>query len=262
MSGKIAIQLYSLRREMEKDPVDTLKKLREIGYTCVEAAGLYGYSADYIKGVCDALGIEIVSDHIHYPGLADERDEMIQTLKTLGCKYVAVPWLGEDELPGGKSFDSFVKFFTEAGRDLKENGIQLLFHNHANEFKKVNGDFALDVLYNSVDPEYLKAQIDIGWATYKGVDALPLIRRYRGRLPIIHLKDFVYGETENPDDKAPMVSCPVGSGELDLENIIKEALDGGCEIFVVEEDEPYGGKDSFACAAISLANLKKALNLE
>lgn len=261
MPGKIAFQLYSLRREMAKEPVETLKKLRDIGYTAVEAAGLYGYSADYIRGICDTLGIEIVSDHIHWPGLADEREAMINILKTLGCKYVAVPWLGEDELPGGKSFKGIIDFLHDAGRDLAKEGIQLLFHNHANEFKKVNGDLALDVLYNSVDPECLKAQIDIGWATYIGVDACSLIKRYRGRLPIIHLKDFVYGEAAE-GEKAPMVSCPVGCGELELDKIIKESLEAGCEIFVVEEDEAYGGMDSFECAAVSFKNLKTALCIE
>ena len=49
----LAIQLYTVRSEMDKDPAGTLRKLAEMGYRYVEHANyhdrkFYGYSASGI----------------------------------------------------------------------------------------------------------------------------------------------------------------------------------------------------------------------
>ena len=45
----IAVQVYSVREEAERDFAGTMKKLGEMGYDGVELAGLYGKSAEEIR---------------------------------------------------------------------------------------------------------------------------------------------------------------------------------------------------------------------
>ena len=49
MKLPIAIQLYSVRDDMEKDFYGTVKKVKELGYEGVEFAGLFGKTGVEVK---------------------------------------------------------------------------------------------------------------------------------------------------------------------------------------------------------------------
>src|ERR1700752_4912537 len=58
------IQLYSIRDDMGKDPLGTLKQLADMGYKYVEHANyrdrkFYGYTPAEFKKVLDDLGIKM-----------------------------------------------------------------------------------------------------------------------------------------------------------------------------------------------------------
>ena len=64
----VGIQLYSVRAEMKKDPMATLKKVAEMGYTNVEHANyvnrkFYGWSAAEFKKLLNDLGMTMPSGH-------------------------------------------------------------------------------------------------------------------------------------------------------------------------------------------------------
>lgn len=262
MSYQIAIQLYSVRRELERDPVDTLKKLREIGYTAVEMAGYNDLPAAYFKGIFDTLGMRAISGHLSKETVENDPYKVINDLKTLGSKYLAIPYLYGHFLPGGDRYAQCVDFFNKTGKLFKENGIQLLYHNHDTEFsRKINGDYMLDVFYNSLDPEYIKAEIDTCWASFKGVDTPEYIKKYKGRMPVVHLKDYVLSDHEE-DGKIVkrMHTCSFGSGVQDMKAVIEASKYAGAEVYVIEQDEPYGGMDIFECVKVGFDNLSKLLN--
>ena len=52
----IALQLYSVRTDMEADFKGTLKKVKSLGYNGVEFAGLFGHSAEEVKNMCIEIG--------------------------------------------------------------------------------------------------------------------------------------------------------------------------------------------------------------
>lgn len=261
MKSQIAIQLFSVRRELYKDPVGTLKKLREIGYTAVEMAGYNGLPPAYFKGIFDTLGITAVSGHLSKETVENDPYKIINDCKMFGSKYLAIPYLYGHFHPDGECFSETVEFFNKTGKLFSENGIRLLYHNHDTEFsKKVNGDYMLDVFYNSVDREYVQAEIDTCWASYKGVDVPNYIRKFRNRLPVIHLKDYVtYDAEEGGETVKRMHTCALGDGELDLANIIKASKSLGVELYVVEQDEPYGDMDIFECLKCNFDRLNSIL---
>ena len=58
----VGLQLYSVRDDMQKDPVETLKQLANMGYQHVEHANyvnrkFYGYTAPEFKKVLNDLGL-------------------------------------------------------------------------------------------------------------------------------------------------------------------------------------------------------------
>ena len=57
----IAVQLYSLRGEAEKDFPAVLKRVADIGYKGVETAGLHGHDAGEIGKLIADLGMQVCS---------------------------------------------------------------------------------------------------------------------------------------------------------------------------------------------------------
>ncbi|MBE6563506.1 MAG: sugar phosphate isomerase/epimerase [Ruminococcaceae bacterium] len=260
MSYQIAVQMFSVRREFEADPVGTLKKLRKIGFTAVEMAGYNGLPAAYFKGILDTLGMKAVAGHLSKETVENDPERVLDDLRTLETKYLVVPYLIGHFHPGGERFAEAVEFFNTMGKHFLEKGIELLFHNHEDEFRyKTNGDYNLDVLYSSTDPEYLKAELDAGWASYAKVDVVKYIPKYNGRLPVIHLKDFSWcKEGEKGNCRYDINTCALGEGDVDMKGIINAAKAAGTTVFVIEQDEPDTG-DIFGCLKVGFDNLTKLL---
>ena len=257
MDFKIAYQLYSARNIFDDNMIDVLKRLKEAGYDGVEPAGFYGVSTDYFRGMCDAVGLEIVSIHLSFWTLTENLTETVARLRSLGCGYAAIPgafgmFVGDERYP------YFVKNFTKLGETLRSAGIQLLYHNHGFELEEKCGERALDVLYNSFDPEIVKAELDCGFLTYYGNDPVKTIMRYRGRVPVLHIKDFHFNEGVKDDFST--FACPAGEGALDLPAILGAADKCGTKWLVVEQDSPsWNGMNEMECAAVSVKNLRKLI---
>ena len=65
---RIGIQLYSIRAAMKENPLETLWKLAEMGYTIVEHANyvnrkFYGYTPSEFKKILGDLGMKMPSGH-------------------------------------------------------------------------------------------------------------------------------------------------------------------------------------------------------
>ena len=77
------------------------------------------------------------------------------------------------------------------GEAAKKKGMTLLYHNHDFEFALIDGEYALDVLYREVPASLLETELDICWVNISGEDPAAYIRKYAGRAPVVHLKDFI-----------------------------------------------------------------------
>ena len=75
-------------------------------------------------------------------------------------------------------------------------------------------------------------ELDLGWAWTAGVDPVTLLRRARGRCPLVHVKDFASAEGRE--------FRPVGEGAIDYGRILPAAVDAGVEWLLVEQDETDG----------------------
>ena len=253
---KVGLQLYSIREDMEKDMDSALAQVKAMGYDYVEFAGYFGKSAEEVRALLDKHGLECISVHQTYDVFLDNPKESVDYLKTIGAKYSAVPWMGVEKHQGHGDFENTVAEFNKVGKTLKDGGIQLLYHNHDFEFEKYEDKFLLDWLYDSVSEDLLKTEIDVCWVRYAGYDPAEYIRKYTGRSPIVHLKDFecknfnmgpVYAlissdggsdEAKKPEskDEAGFMFKPVGHGVQDIPAILAAAEGAGAEYVIVEQD--------------------------
>ncbi len=267
MSMKIGVQVYSVRGDASADLKGTLKRIKEMGYDGVELAGLYSYTPTEIRAMCDEIGLVPISAHVPYPELLADPAGVLAKYKEIGCEYVAFPWLAPEDRPESGNFGRTIEGIGRISEVAKEMGITTLYHNHDFEFVKLDGKYALDVLYEKVGPELLATEIDTCWVNVGGEDPANYVRKYAGRAPIVHLKDF-YGEKSDnmygligvKDDKPKRPSNfefrPVGYGVQDMPEIIKAAGEAGAEWLIVEQDQPSMGLTPMECIAKSREYLK------
>lgn len=262
----VGLQVYSVRDYASKDLEGTMKKLKEIGYDYVEPAGLYGYTAEEYRAVLDKYGLTAICAHVPYAEMIADLDKVIADYTTLGVKYIAIPYLGEDDRPLGKNFDSVLESIKTIGKKFADNGITLLYHNHDFEFVKMpDGKYGLDYMYDTVDASLLQTELDCCWVNVAGEDPASYIRKYANRCPIVHLKDFTGSKTQNmynligmkavAETTAAFAFRPVGYGKQDVPTIITAAIESGANYLVVEQDNP-GDQTSLEAVEMSRNYLK------
>ena len=264
---KIGVQLYSVRDEMAQDFEGTLKKVKEMGYTCVEFAGLFDHSAAEVRALCDEIGLIPISAHVSYYDMMEDPC-VLETYAEIGCKFVAIPWLGESERPGHPGFDGVIAGAKTLGERAKALGMQLAYHNHDFEFEKIGGKYALDVLYETVPADLLKAELDTCWVNVGGADPVAYVRKYAGRVEILHFKDFAGKKSENmyaligvnegkkENTVGDFEFRPLGQGLQDMPAIVQAAKESGTQWGIIEIDEPSKGKTPMQCIEESINYLK------
>lgn len=246
---KVAYQLYSAREEAAKDLPRVLKELKAQGYEGVEFAGFYGHSAETIRGMLKDAGLVAASSHVAMQLIREDPFGVISYHQAIGCKYIAIPYLETEYQPGKPGFASIIRLMYSFGKLCRKAGIQLCYHNHDFEFEPVSGGYGLDFLYEAVPENLLKTQMDTCWVKYAGVDPAAYLLKYKGRAPLVHLKDFVgfkgdkspyhlIGQKENPDANIAQFSYrPYGYGVQDVESLTKAAIEAGAKWLIIEEDE-------------------------
>ncbi|MBQ6847338.1 MAG: sugar phosphate isomerase/epimerase [Clostridia bacterium] len=264
---KIALQLYSVRDDMEKDFEGTLRKVKAMGYEGVEFAGLFGKTAAEVKNICKEIGLIPFSAHIPYADMVKDND-LLKVYKEIGCEYVIIPYLVEQDRPGKPAFNDVIENAKILGKKANELGMKLGYHNHDFEFVKLGDEYALDVLYNNVPAELLTTQLDTCWVNVAGENPAEYIRKYDGRVEVVHLKDFVGSKSENmyaligiDDDKKKEIEGefdfrPVGYGVQNFPEILKASHEVGAKWVVIELDRPSMGKTAIECVEMSLNYLK------
>ena len=270
MSLPVALQLFSVRDDMAADFEGTLKKVRSMGYQGVEFAGLYGNDVEMVKKLLLENDLEPVSAHISIDEFLYDLDGTIDRYLEIGCKYAAIPYLVEELRPGGPKWGETVENIKKIALAAKKKGLQLMYHNHDFEFVKIDGEYALDKLYNTINTDLLQTELDTCWVNVAGVNPVNYVKKYSGRTPVLHLKDFTGGKTdhmyeligiesEKPQYTKAFEFRPVGYGKQDVPSLLEAAEESGTKWLVVEQDAPSMGRTPLQCAEMSINYLKTLL---
>ena len=270
MALPVAVQVYSIRDVAHDNLADTLGKIKAMGYDGVEFAGLYGYTPDYIRGLCDGLGLVPISAHVPLDDMIKDPDKTLADYAAIGCKYVVVPYVTEERRPGSEKFYETIDEIAKIGEIAQKYGLTLLYHNHDFEFRKVDGKYGLDIIYEKVPAKYLQTELDTCWVNVGGENPADFVKKYTGRAPVVHLKDFhmsgklpkhLYAligldEDEKNDEPSTFEFRPVGHGMQDIPAILDASVAAGAEWVVVEQDEPSMGLSRMDSVMLSRSYLK------
>lgn len=264
----IAYQVYSARAEAEKDLRGILTALKKQGYDGVEFAGFYGHSAEEVKAMLDEIGLAAASSHVAIQLARQDPFGVISYHQKIGCKYIAIPYLDNNDRPGAPGFASVIRFIYEFGALCRQAGIQLSYHNHDFEFEMLSGIHGLDFIFDAVPAELLATEIDTCWVKYAGVDPIEYVRKHAGRAPTVHLKDFVgfkgdvspyhlIGQKDNPDAHIAQFSYrPYGYGVQDAKGVAEAAVAAGAKWLIIEQDDSPD-RPPMEASAMSIGTLRK-----
>ena len=252
---QVAAQLYTLRDHLKtpEQIAGTLRKVRKIGYQAVQVAGLGPVDNNELARILEGEGLICCSSHENAATLLKSPEAVVEKLNILGCTYTAYPYPKDVDVSSYKAVRGLARALSNAGRVLIENGKVLTYHNHDLEFHRIKDRTVLDIILSESDPRYLQVELDTHWAQAGGVNPETLCRKLKGRLPLIHLKDYAV----TADRKR--VFAEVGSGNLEWPGILREAEASGCSWFIVEQDGDWLDNDPFSSLRESFRYVKKRL---
>jgi len=250
---QVAVQPYTVRAFFNDEAQirSSLERIARIGYKAVEASFTNAVPYPRFKEICDSLGLA-VSSVIDSTGDILERPERVaERVAVLGTPIVCYVFPREVDLGSADSVTRWIAALDRAGAVLREAGLQLVYHNHSHELRKLGGRTILERIFDETDPRNLGAELDTYWLQAGGGDPVAWIRRVAGRILALHIKDLGVG----PDNKPTFYE--IGQGNLDFPAIVKAAEAGGCKWFVVEQDSSAG--DPFDALAMSFDYIKSRL---
>ena len=220
----IGLQLYTLRKPFAADPLGTLSRIRETGYDAVEFAAPLGSDFAGFAAHMRDIGLDCPSAHVGLADMADRPDAVLTMAKTLGCRYLVMPYV----MPDQRDWPTVISTLGAFAKRARDEGLRVAYHHHDFEFETTDGARPFDRLVGETDPELVDFELDVYWLAKGGEDPKAFIEKMTGRVKLIHLKDMA------PDGGM----ADVGAGTFDFAALIQAADASGAEHYFVEHDFP------------------------
>jgi len=249
----ISLQLYSVREDCKKDFDAALAAVAKLGFAGVEFAGYFKYAgkAKELRAKLDELGLKAAATHIGTNSWrGDALQKTIDFHQQIGCKYLIAP--GDKDFTNPEKNKALADFFNEAAAKLKPHGMACGYHNHKGEFAKA-GDSNYWEQFAKNTSQDVVLQVDCGWAAAAGQDCADLMKRYPGRMKVVHIKPIVFGNAAGK-------KAIFGQDSVAWPSVITACREtGGTEWLTLEQESYPDGKSPMECTELSLAALKAAL---
>lgn len=255
----VAIQVYGLRDLLENTPENfknVMEEVKYLGYDGVELAGDYGLKPEFIRDTLNEIGLVPLSAHVPFADMMENLDKVIDEYKTIGVQYLVMPYMAEEYRPGvnREGFDKFIPLLNKVGEKIHAAEMTFLYHNHDFEFVRLeNGKWGYDEMFESIPHENLMPELDTCWCDVATGEPVKFIKKYTGRIPVVHLKDYIKkGQPKNmykligidsseseEDDGSYFGYRPLGFGQMIWQPVLEQAIASGTQWVVVEQDEHY-----------------------
>ena len=240
------------------ETLEVLKQYHALGYSATEGANflLNGDVTENRKRLED-IGMKALA-----VGLRSRKPDpeniktAIENAKKAGVQRIATyASIAADYRFGGRpampTYDEMMQEIEDLNviaKEFEKEGLFLTFHNHDAEF---NTFFRRKPVFEYMveNSEYLKFQVDTGWALYGHSDPVEVLEYVGDKLHSVHIKDWTYGNVASPafpgmpvdlnkaQNAMPHFTTP-GNGFLPLRRVLKKAAEMGIEYAIVEQDFP------------------------
>jgi sugar phosphate isomerase/epimerase len=225
-----SIQIYSGRKF---PPVEAqVATIARSGFTNVETFGPLYDDVEATKRMLDAHALTARSGHFSVEMVETQTDRVVEIARRLGIEIVVAPYLTPAERPatveGWKALGARMLAIREP---LSAAGLRFAWHNHDFEFQPLaDGSLPIEHILG----DRLLWEADLAWVVRGGADPHRWIERYRGRIPLVHVKDIApAGEKRDEDGWAD-----VGTGTVGWTELWPLCVAAGVEIMVAEHDNP------------------------
>ena len=228
---QIGAQLYTVR-DYAKDEAgvrETFRRVAEIGYRTVQVSGLAALPPEVMRSIADENGLAIVVTHSSPDRMLSDPDGVMRDHEILGCRH-----LGIGSMPGQYAHDlegirRFCADFSPVAEKFRQNGFKLHYHNHHFEFERFEGKTGLEWMAEHTPREAFGFILDTYWAQFGGADPAQFVRKFAGRIDVLHLKDMTI-------EKGAQIMAEVGEGNLNFKEIFKACAETGVPYAMVEQD--------------------------
>ena len=263
----------------ESQARETLQRIKAAGYDGLElnrfmihpsslmvrlmtrAAGMptgKGGKLDW-HGLLQESGLEVVSLHADLGSLEREGEAVAEEAKSFGTDKVVITGMYRFDYSDEGTVHDLAKRLNAAGEKLKEQGIELLYHNHNVELLQVRpGLRAYEILIGDTEPSYVNFEFDSYWFTDGGADTKAWMRRLGSRMKLWHVTDR--GSRQKGSAMTPILkadSMELGTGNMDLQGLKEIALENGIEAVVLESHKNWIDKDPVKSLELSAKWLKE-----
>lgn len=250
----LGIQLYMVLKAYQDDPIGTLKTLKKIGYSEIEA--IVTTTAKTLRDQLKEAGLS--SPSLHYDSLGFEPG--IEAAHVLGSRYIVssmLPAIMQKErntadadysLDGAKRTADYAN---QLGEKARKAGLQYAYHNHHLEFSDVGGGQTFyDVLLKETDHKLVQFEMDCGWVHAGGKNPADYFKANPGRIPLMHAKDFLPGKSKD------YPGAELGRGTLDYKPIMAAADAAGLKHCFVEQEGPFARMSQLEAARVDYDYLR------
>jgi sugar phosphate isomerase/epimerase len=229
----LGLQLYSLRKQLEKDVPGTLKQVKAWGIDEVESFGQYGAP---IAGLLKDAGLRVRAIHVGYEDLTADVSKVLKDADAVGVQNIINPYLPFDRKKGPQaSREEILKAasdFAKWSKACRAAGKRFGYHIHGQEFAKDGDGTFFDLLAKESGPD-VGFEADVFWVTAGGADPVSLMKRYPGRFWFTHLKDMA----KTPDVAVfKRENVVLGTGSIDIKGIVAAGAAAGVEAHFIEDE--------------------------
>jgi sugar phosphate isomerase/epimerase len=246
----IAVQMYSVRGDCQKDFDAALEQVAAMGFEGVEFAGYYTYAdrAPELRKRLDLLKLKAAGTHVGLETLqGDALKKTIDFHQAIGCSFLVVP--GNPAFTDPEKSKALADTFNQLADTLKPLRMACGYHNHVAEFKKDGEKTFWDLFAERTSRDVILQQ-DCGWTHFAGLDPVAYIKKYPGRTRTVHFKPTV-----RPSDVGK--KAILGQDSVDWPAVYQACASVGGTQWIVLEQETYpDGKPAMQCTRESLEGLR------
>jgi sugar phosphate isomerase/epimerase len=256
----IGLQLWTVRNQMAEDKQKTLAAVAKAGYKQVELMDVS--DTKELLPICKDLNLNVTSAFINWQVVANPTGKDLPTIDSIidqaaaaNLKHLVFGYIGKGHRETEDQYKQHAEKANQIGEKAKTAGMKLCYHNHSFEFKPLAGDrCGFDVFMDEFDSQLVPFELDVFWVAIGGWQPIETLRKLKGRVSQVHLKDLLKDTPVNYDEGTVPHEAfkELGNGMIDMAEVLQISAEIGVEQCHVEQDQ---STDPIASIVQSISHL-------
>lgn len=241
--------------------LNTLKSIKQYGFDAIELNGFMIHPTSFLvriltkmagmptgkggkldwKQLVKEADLKVSGLHFDLGTLKRDINSCIKEAKEFNTNYIIVTGMYRFNYQDKNELNKLCDDLNNVGKILKENDINLLYHNHNVEFKRLdNNMFVYDYLIDNLNSECVNFEFDSYWAIDGGINALEYIEKLGNRIKLFHINDK--GNRKKGPFVTPILTSDaieLGKGSINLDALINKAKENGVETIILEQHRNF-----------------------